>query len=65
MIPAWKQDQTKHLAEVCQIVCGVLMAPLGMEEVGDFRISLAGTQEKTALFRYQDRWQRPQSSTHD
>ncbi|NWC62613.1 type II toxin-antitoxin system HipA family toxin [Cedecea sp. P7760] len=39
------------------------MAPLGMEEGADFRISLAGAQEKTALLWYQARWQRPQGST--
>lgn len=38
-------------------------APLGMEEGADFRISLAGAQEKTALLWYQARWQRPQGST--
>ncbi|OLF60223.1 serine/threonine protein kinase [Aeromonas veronii] len=42
---------------------GYQMAPLGMEEGADFRISLAGAQEKTALLWYQDRWQRPQGST--
>ncbi|MEA9446355.1 hypothetical protein SK355_14540, partial [Candidatus Fukatsuia symbiotica] len=25
-----KQDQTKHMAEVCQIVCGVLIPPCGV-----------------------------------
>ena len=33
--------------------------PLGMEESEDFRISLAGAQEKTALLYYQNQWQRP------
>ena len=33
--------------------------PLGMAEDADFRISIAGAQEKTALLWYQDRWQRP------
>lgn len=38
-------------------------APLGMKEDVDFRISLAGAQEKTALLWYQGCWQRPQGST--
>lgn len=38
-------------------------APLGMAEDADFRISIAGAQEKTALLWYQDRWQRPLGST--
>lgn len=44
---------------------GYQMAPLGMEEETDFRISLAVAQEKTALLWYQGQWQRqgPQGST--
>ena len=38
-------------------------APLGMTEDADFRISLAGAQEKSALLWYQGSWQRPQGST--
>ena len=37
--------------------------PLGMEEGEDFRISLTGAQEKTALLYYQNQWQRPLHST--
>lgn len=33
------------------------------EEDGEFRISLAGAQEKTGLLRYQDQWQIPRGST--
>mgnify|MGYP003150047746 CR=1 FL=1 len=38
-------------------------APLGMARDRDFRISLAGAQEKTALLWYQQQWQRPTGST--
>ena len=38
-------------------------APLGMEELNDFRISLAGAQEKTALLRMSGRWFRPSGAT--
>jgi len=33
--------------------------PLGMSHDQDFRISLAGAQEKTALLWYDEQWQRP------
>lgn len=38
-------------------------APLGMERDHDFRISLAGAQEKTALLWHNDQWHRPTGST--
>lgn len=37
--------------------------PLGMEQQLDFRISLAGAQEKTALLWHQNQWKRPLHST--
>lgn len=36
---------------------------LGQTDDEDFRISLAGAQEKTALLRYKDRWCRPLGAT--
>ena len=36
---------------------------LGNEEDEDFRISIAGAQEKTALLRYKNRWCRPHGTT--
>lgn len=39
-------------------------APLGMiEEVEDFRISIAGAQEKTALLLLEDKWCQPRNAT--
>lgn len=38
-------------------------APLGMARGHDFRISLAGAQEKTALIWHHEQWQLPTSST--
>lgn len=38
-------------------------APLGAEEQDEFRISLAGAQEKTALLRMSGKWFRPTSAT--
>ena len=37
--------------------------PLGAEEQNEFRISLAGAQEKTALLRMAGRWFRPSGAT--
>jgi serine/threonine-protein kinase HipA len=37
--------------------------PLGVDESGEFRISLAGAQEKTALLYWRDQWQVPHGST--
>ena len=36
--------------------------PLGMDE-GDFRISIAGAQEKMAMLQWNDKWWEPQGST--
>ena len=51
-------DETiaKHLKDY-------LNAPLGMKHHSEFRISLAGAQEKTALLWYQDAWCLPERTT--
>ncbi|MFN0182801.1 MAG: type II toxin-antitoxin system HipA family toxin [Aquabacterium sp.] len=38
-------------------------APLGQGEADDFRISIAGAQEKTALLRMGSKWHRPHGAT--
>ncbi|MFB2351743.1 HipA domain-containing protein, partial [Priestia megaterium] len=38
-------------------------APLGIDPEQDFRISVAGAQEKTALLRHQGQWMRPIGTT--
>ena len=38
-------------------------SPLGVGHDDDFRISIAGAQEKTALLRYRGRWQKPIGTT--
>ncbi|MGL6518456.1 type II toxin-antitoxin system HipA family toxin [Aeromonas caviae] len=50
-------------AQIELLLEGYQEAPLGMAEDVDFRISIAGAQEKTALLWHQGRWQRPQGST--
>lgn len=49
--------------EIERLLSSYQGAPLGMEKEHDFRISLAGAQEKTALLWHNNRWQRPQGST--
>ncbi len=50
--------------EIEQLLLGYREAPLGMEVgIDDFRISLAGAQEKTALLWFGNQWCRPQGST--
>lgn len=51
-------------AELVKILDGYRTNPLGMlEEEQDFRISLAGAQEKTALLWYQGQWCLPLGNT--
>ncbi len=48
---------------IAQLLAGYRTAPLGMDDTHDFRISIAGAQEKTALLWYQNQWHRPLGST--
>lgn len=50
-------------ADIENLLAGYQQAPLGMDDDHDFRISLAGAQEKTALLWHQGGWQRPFGST--
>jgi serine/threonine-protein kinase HipA len=45
--------------EVATIINNLASAPLGMGEDQDFRISIAGAQEKTALLRVNGQWLKP------
>jgi serine/threonine-protein kinase HipA len=49
--------------EVASIIQNLAAAPLGMGEDEDFRISIAGAQEKTALLRHDGKWYKPVGST--
>jgi serine/threonine-protein kinase HipA len=46
-------------AEIARIVTDLKRTPLGVTEDDEFRISLAGAQEKTALLYWKDRWHLP------
>ncbi|WP_318513175.1 type II toxin-antitoxin system HipA family toxin [Photobacterium leiognathi] len=62
-----RQIQTEPLTEarMAQVLRGYQSdAPLGMlDDMDDFRISIAGAQEKTGLLWYQNQWHLPLGST--
>jgi serine/threonine-protein kinase HipA len=45
--------------EIAAILRNYKTLPLGMSKEQDFRISIAGVQEKTALLWHSGQWQRP------
>jgi len=49
--------------EIEKILKNLGRAPLGLGEDADFRISIAGAQEKTALLLWKGRWHKPTSTT--
>jgi serine/threonine-protein kinase HipA len=49
--------------EVSKIVSNLARSPLGVSEDHEFRISLAGAQEKTALLYWDGKWQIPHGTT--
>ena len=50
-------------AEIADNLRNYHAMPLGMRPDGDFRISIAGAQEKTALLKRDNRWHLPQGTT--
>jgi serine/threonine-protein kinase HipA len=50
-------------AAIAEILKNYRTMPLGMREDKDFRISLAGAQEKTALLKRSDKWYLPLGTT--
>jgi serine/threonine-protein kinase HipA len=49
--------------DIAAIINNLATAPLGVGEDEDFRISIAGAQEKTALLRRDGRWFKPLGTT--
>jgi serine/threonine-protein kinase HipA len=49
--------------QIAVILANLARNPLGIERDNDFRISIAGAQEKTALLRHGGRWQKPLGTT--
>ncbi|RVT90312.1 type II toxin-antitoxin system HipA family toxin [Sphingomonas crocodyli] len=50
-------------ANIEAILADLAIAPLGIDADQDFRISIAGAQEKTALLRHEGQWLRPLATT--
>lgn len=50
-------------AEIAAILNNLAVVPLGVDAEEEFRISLAGAQEKTALLREHGGWRRPLGTT--
>jgi len=49
--------------EIEKMLGGLAQAPLGLDREGDFRISVAGAQEKTALLWHEGQWIKPRGVT--
>jgi len=49
--------------EIAAILGDLNKTPLGVTDEGEFRISIAGAQEKTALLLWKDRWYVPHGTT--
>lgn len=49
--------------DIAALINNLAAAPLGMGEDEDFRISIAGAQEKTALLRKDKKWFKPTGTT--
>lgn len=49
--------------DIEQLLAGLARKPLGMDRDEDFRISVAGAQEKTALLLREGKWIRPEGTT--
>jgi serine/threonine-protein kinase HipA len=50
-------------AAIEKLLRNLAQAPLGLDRDEDFRISVAGAQEKTALLRYEENWLKPHGTT--
>ncbi len=50
-------------AAIERLLKGLANAPLGLTRGDDFRISIAGAQEKTALLRHGGKWLKPHGTT--
>lgn len=50
-------------SDIAQMIRNLDAAPLGLGEDDDFRISIAGAQEKTALLKKRGRWLKPVGTT--
>jgi serine/threonine-protein kinase HipA len=49
--------------EIAALINNLARAPLGLDADNDFRISVAGAQEKTALLWHEGQWKKPTGTT--
>ena len=49
--------------EIAEKLRNLAIAPLGLDDDAEFRISIAGAQEKTALLRWKNQWHVPRGTT--
>ena len=49
--------------EIAEKLRNLAIAPLGLDDDAEFRISIAGAQEKTALLRWKNQWHSPRGTT--
>src|SRR5271157_2322526 len=54
---------TVSSGEIAGILDHLATTPLGITEDEEFRISIAGAQEKTALLRWKEAWYKPRGTT--
>lgn len=57
------QGEPVYDDEIEQMLANLRRAPLGIDQDHDFRISIAGAQEKTALLFHDGQWMRPIGTT--
>ena len=57
------EGQSVSDEDIEKLLKNLAQAPLGLDRDQDFRISVAGAQEKTALLFYKDKWWKPHGTT--
>ncbi|MGX5800619.1 type II toxin-antitoxin system HipA family toxin [Bradyrhizobium sp. Arg314] len=57
------EGETVDDDDIEKLLRNLAQAPLGLDRDDDFRISVAGAQEKTALLRHQGTWLKPHGTT--
>lgn len=60
--PTLEGEELKE-KEVERLLKSLARAPLGVDGAAEFRISVAGAQEKTALLRHEEAWIKPRGMT--
>lgn len=61
--PGAVQGHAASTHDIARKLAALAHSPLGVSEDEEFRISIAGAQEKTALLRWRNRWHIPRGTT--